>query len=294
MDLGDVCRVSSATMKSALAEAIEIIYGRSRSVYRGIGYEYIDFRPYFIGDDVRHIDWRISARSMTNPYSIDLYVREYIRETKVDVLIALDLHRSLLFWDKLYTLLYASTLILALANKLDDNIVFITLLGEKYIIYPSSNPRDIIEHIRNTICSLGDYPAEPGIDKLLTLLPVFRKIRGVMVLTDYAINPYTMLRLGRVVRTMNTGFGAIISTNIYEVKPPLEEGILYFTGISRGFRTGVMEAYNEIKKHVSRVKASILSTTNTLVELYGLEEARDERMRIMRSYVDIRGRRRKV
>ncbi len=290
MDLESICRTSTYVIKSAVAESIELIYGQSRSIYRGLGYEYIDFRPYFIGDDVRHIDWRISARTMTNPYSIDLYVREYINETKVDTLIVLDLHRSLLFWDKLYTVLYVSAMILSLAYKLGDKVTTLILNGDEQLIIPSSNPRDIIEYIRRNICTIREYSVRTGLHQLYNIIPRLKKIRGILVLTDYAVEPAVFIALNNIVKTINGRLGVIVSTHIYETKPPVKDALLFFKGFTRSGLTSIKEVYSEVNKHISMVKASILSGTRIFLELYGLEEARNNRFKILRTYTSIRGR----
>ena len=41
----------------------EIVAGGQRAPFRGRGMDYAESRPYSAGDDARHIDWRVSARS---------------------------------------------------------------------------------------------------------------------------------------------------------------------------------------------------------------------------------------
>lgn len=41
--------------------------GEDRSVFRGQGREFVEMKQYQIGDDVRHIDWRLTAKKQT-PY----------------------------------------------------------------------------------------------------------------------------------------------------------------------------------------------------------------------------------
>jgi uncharacterized protein (DUF58 family) len=48
-----------------------LLGGEVRSVFRGTGMEFTDVRPYAEGDDVRHLDWNLLART-GNPY-IKLY-----------------------------------------------------------------------------------------------------------------------------------------------------------------------------------------------------------------------------
>lgn len=55
--------------------------GQRHSPFRGRGMDYAESRPYAAGDDVRHIDWRVTART-GSPYS-KLYQAERERVTAV-------------------------------------------------------------------------------------------------------------------------------------------------------------------------------------------------------------------
>ncbi len=63
--------------------------GAHTSRLRGTGFDFQELRPYRPGDDVRTIDWSVTAR-MNAPY-----VRETRAERELDVVIALDVSRSM-------------------------------------------------------------------------------------------------------------------------------------------------------------------------------------------------------
>ena len=58
--------------------------GDYHSVFKGQGMEFDEVRPYFPGDDVRRIDWNVTAR-MASPY-----VRWYQEERELTVMLAVD------------------------------------------------------------------------------------------------------------------------------------------------------------------------------------------------------------
>lgn len=62
--------------------------GEYRSVFKGQGMEFADVREYQPGDEVRSIDWNVTAR-MRRPY-----VKRYIEERELTVMIAVDLSGS--------------------------------------------------------------------------------------------------------------------------------------------------------------------------------------------------------
>jgi len=63
--------------------------GAHTSRLRGTGFDFQELRPYRPGDDVRTIDWSVTAR-MNAPF-----VRETRAERELDVMIALDISRSM-------------------------------------------------------------------------------------------------------------------------------------------------------------------------------------------------------
>lgn len=62
--------------------------GDERSAFRGPGLELTEVREYRAGDDVRHIDWNLTARTG------DPHVRESLAERALDVWLLLDLSAS--------------------------------------------------------------------------------------------------------------------------------------------------------------------------------------------------------
>jgi uncharacterized protein (DUF58 family) len=65
-----------------------LLAGDYRSVFRGAGIEFADAREYVPGDDVRMIDWNVTAR-MGVPW-----VKEYVEERELPVVCAVDLSAS--------------------------------------------------------------------------------------------------------------------------------------------------------------------------------------------------------
>ncbi len=68
-----------------------ILQGSYRTVFRGIGTDFLDLREYEPGDDVRHIDWNVTAR-MDTPF-----VREYTEDRELTAWLLLDRSPSMGF-----------------------------------------------------------------------------------------------------------------------------------------------------------------------------------------------------
>jgi uncharacterized protein (DUF58 family) len=68
-----------------------VLQGDYRSLFRGNGIDLVDLREYQPGDDVRSIDWNVTAR-MDTPY-----VREYVEDREITAWFLLDLSPSVDF-----------------------------------------------------------------------------------------------------------------------------------------------------------------------------------------------------
>src|SRR5262249_27382284 len=69
----------------------EVFSGAYRSAFRGQGLEFAEVREYVPGDDIRAIDWNVTARA-GKPF-----VKRFVEERELTVVVALDLSGSLAF-----------------------------------------------------------------------------------------------------------------------------------------------------------------------------------------------------
>jgi uncharacterized protein (DUF58 family) len=68
-----------------------VLQGNYRTMFRGIGTDFLDLREYESGDDVRHIDWNVTAR-MDTPF-----VRQYSEDRELTAWLLLDRSPSMGF-----------------------------------------------------------------------------------------------------------------------------------------------------------------------------------------------------
>ncbi len=69
----------------------ELLAGEFRSVFRGTGIEFDELREYTPGDDIRAIDWNVTAR-MGRPF-----VKKYMEERELTIMLVVDLSGSMSF-----------------------------------------------------------------------------------------------------------------------------------------------------------------------------------------------------
>jgi uncharacterized protein (DUF58 family) len=85
-----LAQVRRLTIRSRRAVE-EVFSGAYRSAFRGQGLEFAEVREYVAGDDIRSIDWNVTARA-GRPF-----VKRYDEERELTVIVALDLSGSLAF-----------------------------------------------------------------------------------------------------------------------------------------------------------------------------------------------------
>ena len=69
----------------------DLFAGQSESIFKGRGVEFEEVRPYVPGDEVRDIDWNVTAR-LGEPY-----VKRFVEERELTVMLAVDVSRSMRF-----------------------------------------------------------------------------------------------------------------------------------------------------------------------------------------------------
>lgn len=69
-------------------QVADVLSGEYVSVFKGTGVEFDEVRPYIPGDDVRTIDWNVTARTGTP------FVKRYIEERQLTVMLVIDISAS--------------------------------------------------------------------------------------------------------------------------------------------------------------------------------------------------------
>ena len=67
-----------------------IIDGSYNSIYKGRSMNFDELREYVVGDDIKDMDWKASARSQK------LLVRQYIAEKKHNIMLVMDAGKRML------------------------------------------------------------------------------------------------------------------------------------------------------------------------------------------------------
>jgi uncharacterized protein (DUF58 family) len=176
----------------------DIVAGEYSSAFRGRGVEFAEVREYQPGDDVRTIDWNVTARLGS------AYVKRYLEERELSVLFVVDLSASGGFGSRLRTKRQlgaevAAVLALAAARNNDRvGALFFTDRVE-YHLPPAKGRRHVLRLISDL---LSFEPTGTGTDlgtALAELEPTLRRRAIIFVLSDFMAAGYEAV-LGRLSR----------------------------------------------------------------------------------------------
>ena len=167
------------------------VAGRHQSPHRGSSVEFAEYRKYVPGDDPRHMDWRVLARS--DRY----YLKEFEADTNLRLYLVVDASGSMAFGNKLdYARRVAGTLAYLAMHQGDA--VGMTCCRAKIDedIPPRRNPAHL-KHIFDTLGKLTPSGATGLVSALHTVAEKIRRRALVVVISDLFHDPEELLQCFR-------------------------------------------------------------------------------------------------
>jgi uncharacterized protein (DUF58 family) len=166
--------------------------GRYRSAFKGRGMEFDEVREYQSGDDVRSIDWNVSARTGR------LHTKRYVEERELTILLLVDLSASGSFGSGARSKNEVAAEICALlaftAIRSNDRVGLIIFTdGVEKVIAPRKGSRHVLRLIRD-ILAFAPSRAPTSIRTGLEALSAVLKRRAVVFLvSDFQDRGYEAL-----------------------------------------------------------------------------------------------------
>lgn len=176
----------------------EMISGQYTSVFKGAGIEFDEVREYIPGDDIRSIDWNVTARSGVP------HIKRFAEERELTVMLVIDLSGSQKFGsvESLKSELAAeiSALLAFLAIKNNDKVglLIFTDTCEKYLP-PQKGRRHVLRVVREI---LGYEPSGTGtrIEEALKFTNKVLKQRSIVFLVSDFMDDNFEKIMGNVAR----------------------------------------------------------------------------------------------
>ncbi len=210
-----------AERRLGLKRAQRGLPGEVLSMHKGPGIEFEDIRPYLPGDDLRHVDWRVTART-GRPYT-----RRYTEDHEHSTLVVVDQRVNMFFGSGDYFKSYSAALSAArVAWYAADNRhrLGAVIASDAIDIVPLGHPkRSILElckklHACNNSLNINSSGQTGLVDVIervsLQLQPGMR----VTVISDFSdLTEHVVTMLGTIVKNC--------SLELVQIFDPLEENI---------------------------------------------------------------------
>lgn len=129
----------------------DLFAGQYHSVFKGQGMEFQEVREYLPGDDIRSIDWNVTAR-MGHPY-----IKKFVEERELTVMLLVDISRSNDFGSRSQVkrdLAAEVAAVLAFAATRNSDRVGLILFSDEVEHYlpPRKGTRHVLRVIRDVLC----------------------------------------------------------------------------------------------------------------------------------------------
>ena len=178
-----------------------LLQGDYRTLWRGAGLDLADLREYQHHDDVRHIDWNVTARLQTP------YVRQYTEDRELTAWFLVDLSASVDFGSNTVTKRSVAREFVGVLARLltrHGNRVGALLYGTAVdTVLPARGGRT---HVLNLLQRMAQRPAEsaPGATQLRELLLAGQRIvkrrSSIFVVSDFISEPGWDIALAQLAR----------------------------------------------------------------------------------------------
>ena len=162
----------------------DVLAGQYHSAFKGRGMEFEEVRPYLVGDDVRTIDWNVSARLG------DPHVKLFREERELTVILAVDLSGSLAFGSRgelkreLVAEIAGTLAFSAIRNN--DKVALLAFTDRvELFVPPRKGPRHVLRIVRELIAL---EPKGTGTDlpaALEELRRIFRRSGVLFLASDF-------------------------------------------------------------------------------------------------------------
>lgn len=166
------------------------LQGDYRTLFRGFGLDLADLREYQFGDDIRHIDWNVTAR-MNSPY-----VRQFNEDREITAWFLLDVSPSIDFGSedrtKRSVLIEIVTTMSRLLTRHGNRVGAIFYSGKVEQVIPARGGRNHVLLLLSSLLSqpeLREAPATRLSDLLETAYRIIGRRSFVFFISDFYTAP---------------------------------------------------------------------------------------------------------
>ena len=162
--------------------------GEYHSVFKGRGMEFDEVRQYIPGDDVRAIDWNVTARTG------EPYVKSYVEERELTVMLVVDVSRSGDFgtrnWLKRELAVELAAVMSIAATTNNDKVGLLLFTDRVELLVPPMKGRSHVLRMLRELLAFEPVGAGTDIRLALDTIYVLLKRRSIVFLvSDFLADP---------------------------------------------------------------------------------------------------------
>lgn len=237
----------------------QVFSGEYHSVFKGRGMEFSEVREYQFGDDIRNIDWNVTAR-FGHPY-----IKIFEEERELTVIMMVDLSGSLMFGtvDKTKQQIAAElSAILAFSALKNNDKVGLILFTDKIekFVPPRKGKKHVLRIIREVLSFTPEGKTTNIREALEYLNHAIKKRSIVFLLSDFMDEGYE--KILRVVGKKHDFIGIVMNDIRESVLPKM--GLVKFTDAETGDERWIDTNDFRIRKHLSEVRKKTAEKRKTL------------------------------
>ncbi len=182
--VNDILRKVQRIRLAANRSVNDLMAGQYRSVFRGRGMEFDEVREYQPGDDIRSIDWNVTARE-GKPY-----IKRFCEERELTVLFVFDVSASGVFGSgersKLDLLIEVCALLMFSAIRNNDKVGLVTFADEVQRYHPPSKGKSNVLRLIRDLVATKPVAAPTRLDEALEFVNRVQKRRAVVfIVSDF-------------------------------------------------------------------------------------------------------------
>jgi uncharacterized protein (DUF58 family) len=227
--------------------------GEYHSVFKGRGMEFSEVREYQYGDDIRNIDWNVTAR-FGHPF-----VKIFEEERELTVILMVDMSGSLMFGSvsKTKQLIAAElTAILAFSALKNNDKVGLILFTDK--IEKFVPPRKGNKHVLRIIRDVLSFEPEGNATDIRTALEymnsAIKKRSIVFLISDFIDDGYE--KILRVVGKKNDLIGIVLDDRRENEIPSL--GLIKFQDAETGVERWIDTTSSRVREKMQKVRYEVI------------------------------------
>ncbi len=184
LDVAEIVKKVRRIQIVASRQVDDLLAGEYRSAFRGRGMEFDEVRDYEPGDDVRTIDWNVTART-GRPY-----VKRFAEERELTILFVVDISGSGAFGtrsgSKLDLLTEVAALLMFSAQKNNDKVGLVLFADDVKAYFPPRKGRVAARRLLRELVAAEPVRAGTDLEKALGFVRRVQRRRAVVfVLSDF-------------------------------------------------------------------------------------------------------------